>query len=101
MPFFQRLITQDKAWALYVMMVQKHITNCKAKKLATNYGTASDEQKRLLEKMDIEISAYEAMIEIPAQCIRRTLINEHETEEKNLIEEVKQDVKEERDASSI
>ena len=92
MPFFQKLIKEDKAWALYVMVVQKYIANCQEKKLATNYARASDEQKKLLEQMDIEIATMENMIEIPARAIKAGLVSEHEQAENNLAEEVKTDV---------
>jgi len=92
LPFFQRLLREDKAWALYVLVVQRHIKACKNQKLATNYGRASSEQKKLLEQMDIEIETMENMIEIPERMIRAALVQEHERAEEELRGETRDQV---------
>lgn len=75
-------------------IVKKHIQRCRDKKMATNYGTATDAQKKVLETMDIEIAAYETIIAIPERSIKQTLIEEHRQQERELVEEVRSDVAE-------
>lgn len=101
MPFFQRLITQDKGWALYVMVVKKHIERCKKKKLTTNYAKASDEQKKLLEQMDIELATMENLIELPARAVKHALLAEHTKAERNVVQEITSDIEEEQNARGI
>lgn len=95
LPFFQKLMKEDKAWALYVMVIKKHIKRCKEKKLNTNYAKATQEQKKFLEHMDIEIATMESLIEIPAKVIKQAQIKEHQDEEEKIINRTKKHVNEE------
>ena len=75
------------------MVIQKYIRRCEQKKVATNYAKASVEQKRLLEQLDVELDTMRNMIQLPERAIRQALVREHEQEEKDLMEEVRQDVR--------
>ena len=95
MPLFKKLITDDKAWALYLMCIQNYITQCKVIKAETNLATASSEIKHKLELLDWEIKTLEWAIKVPQATINKVLIEEQKKTEADLYEEIETDLREE------
>lgn len=95
LPFFRKLLKEDEAWALFVMVIKKYIKQAKERKLSVNLAKASPELKRQLELMDQEVATLEWMIEIPARTIRYDLIKKHEEKEREIVEEIQTEMKEE------
>lgn len=95
MPLFKKLITDDKAWALYLMCIQNYIAQCKVIKAETNLATASADIKHKLELLDWEIKTLEWALKVPQATINKVLIDEQKKTEADLYEEIETDLRKE------
>jgi len=95
MPLFAKLVSEDKAWALYIHVIEKYITKAKAKKAAVKLVKITPEGLKDLERLETEIETLEWVIRIPQATIDRTLVKEKEEEETKLAEEIKEEQKNE------
>ena len=95
-PDFKKLIEQDRAWALYVMLIQNYIAACKRKKADMNLATASEADKKRLANLDQEVVTLEWAIKIPQRTIGQALVSARQDEEDNLLEEIEADMEKER-----
>lgn len=93
MAAFRKLLSEDKAWALYLMCVENYILRCKSIKASTNLGKATPEILKTITQMDTEIATLEWAIKIPQATINASLVAEQRQAEQNLLEEIDADVK--------
>ena len=93
---FKKLTEQDKGWALYIMLIRKYIAQCRKIKADINLATASDDIKKRLEHMEIEVATLEWAIRIPERTINKVLIEQKKEEEDNLLKEIETEIAKER-----
>ena len=95
MPLFKKLVSEDKAWALYINVIEKYIAKARAKKMAFDLSSAKPEDIENLKLLDREVRTLEWVIKIPQSTISKILVEEQEETEKKLVEEIKEEQKNE------